>query len=116
LGGAAPYFQSKLDLLNGYDSMEWVSSRKNLVGWTYSYDIDYVKHFSRLIVGCKGATHKSIKFASNIHQKCYIDKKEMLVSSANLVAPTIQNVSFITRNPILINYMKITFNRQWRFL
>ena len=116
LGGAAPYLQSKLDLLNGYDSMEWVSSRRNLVGWTYSYDIDYIKHFSRLIVGCKGITAKHIKFASNIHQKVYIDKKEMLVSSANLVAPTIQNASIIIRNPILINHMKITFNRQWRYL
>jgi hypothetical protein len=116
LGGAAPHFESKLDLLNCYDTMYWIKSRRNLVGWTYSYDVDYVKHFSRLIVGCKGASHKSIKFASNCHQKCYIDKKEMLISSANLVAPTIQNVSFITRNPILINYMKILFNRQWRYL
>jgi hypothetical protein len=115
LGGAAPHFDSKLDLLNCYDTLRWIQSRRNLVGWTYSSDVDYVKHFSRLIAGI-GYANKQVKIASNVHQKVYIDKKEMLISSANLVAPTIQNVSFITRNPILINYMKILFNKQWRYL
>lgn len=116
LGGAAPHFQSKLDLLNCYDTMQWVTERRNLIGWTYSFDPEYVKHFSRLIAGLGKQPFKQVKYASNVHQKCYIDKKEMLISSANLVQPTIQNVSFITRNPILINYMKILFNRQWRYL
>lgn len=116
LGGAAPYFQSKLDLLNCYDTIEWITTRRNLVGWTYSFAPKYLTHFSRLIVGQGTIPYKQVKYASNVHQKCYIDKKEMLISSANLVDPTIQNVSFITRNPILINYMKILFNKQWRYL
>lgn len=116
LGGAVPHFDSKLDLLNCYDTMRWIESRRNLVGWTFSYDAKYLGHFSRLIAGVGMAPHRNVKHSPNVHQKVYIDKKEMLVSSANLVYPSIQNASIIIRNPILINYMKITFNRQWRYL
>ena len=116
LGTKALYFQSKGDLLNCYDSIQWITKRRNLIGWTYSFDHEYLHHFKRLIVGLSTRTFPQVKCAANVHQKIYIDKKEMLVSSANLVAPTIQNVSIIVRDPILINYMRILFNKQWRIL
>jgi hypothetical protein len=95
--------------------MQWVCTRRNLIGWTYSYDPTFLKHFKRLIVGTH-TTASNAKFAANIHQKVYIDKKEMLISSANLVGPTIQNVSFIIRDPVYINYMRILHNKQWKVL
>lgn len=90
-------------------------SRRQLIGWTYSYDPVFLKHFKRLIVGTPTSASNA-KFAGNCHQKIYIDKKELLVSSMNLVAPTIQNVSFIIREPVYINYMTILFNKQWKAL
>lgn len=96
--------------------MQWITERKNLIGWTYSYDERYFRHFKRLIVGIGKTARPNVKYAGNIHQKCYIDKKEMLVSSCNLVAPTIQNVSFVVREPIYLNHMRILFNHQWKAL
>jgi hypothetical protein len=115
VGVKLPHWTSKGDLLNCYDSLQWIVSRFNLVGWTYSYDVGYLDHFKRLIIGT-GRPHFKVKHCPNVHQKVYLDKKQMLVSSANLVAPTIQNVSIIIRDPVLINYMRILFNKQWRIL
>jgi hypothetical protein len=118
MGRPALEFSSKGDLLNCYDSCQWILRRYNLIGWTYSFDVEYTGHFKRLICGSGrvdgNVTH--VKYAPNIHQKVYVDKKEMLISSANLVAPTIQNVSVVIRDQTLINYMRILFNKQWRYL
>jgi hypothetical protein len=96
--------------------MKWVQERYKLIGWTYSYDPEWVTHFTRLIAGTGRKAQDKVRYCPNIHQKVYIDKKEMLIGSANLVSPTIQNVSIIIRDPVLINYMRITFNLQWRKL
>jgi len=118
VGSQAPPFDSKGVLLNAHGTWKWIKNRNNLIGWTYSFDAQYLVHFKRLIVGRFTGVRlpPNIKFASNIHQKIYIDQKEMLVSSQNLVAPTIQNLSVVIRDQVLINYMKIIFNKQWRYL
>jgi hypothetical protein len=116
IGTRAPWFASKRDLLNCEDTMQWIKERYKLIGWTYSYDSEWITHFTRLIAGTGRKSIDKVKYCPNVHQKVYIHKREMLISSANLVSPTIQNVSIIIRDPVLINYMRITFNLQWRKL
>ncbi len=116
LGTRIPPIRSKGKLLNADDSYMWILRRKHLVGWTFSITKVHVKSFDRLIAGCGLQPFPNVKYAGNVHLKCYIDKKEMLIGSYNLTSPTIEDLCVLVTDITSINHMRIQFNKHWRTL
>ena len=116
LGAILPEFCSRGVLLNGYDSDRWIRKRKDLIGWTFSFNVEYLTYFKQLIVGISLVPSNKIKVARNNHTKCYIDKKEMLVGSFNLSRPTIEDLCIKVTVQSLIAFMRIQFRKHWKAL
>jgi len=116
-GLLAPEIKSKGSLLNGDDSYAWLMKREGLIGWTYSFNpyAIVLLHFAKLI-SCQGRAQKNVKIASNTHLKCYIHKYQMLIGSFNLTYPTIEDLSVLVTDKILINHMHNQFTQHWKRL
>jgi len=117
VGLRLPVVQSRGRLLNGDDVFVWISKRKNLVGWTYSYNPSCIllRRFKSLIAGT-GRPCTNVRIATNTHIKCYIDRDSMLVGSFNLTEPTIQDLCVEIKDQSLIAHMRIQFRKHWNIL
>ena len=116
LGGALPPFTSRGILLNSYDSDCWIRERRDLIGWTFSFNVEYLTFFKQLIVGISLVPSNKIKVACGNHTKCYIHKKEMLVGSFNLSRPTIEDICVVVKDQSLVAFMRIQFRKHWKAL
>ena len=109
--------QSKGILLTGGEAYDWLKKRRNLKGWTYNYN-EYCPlfHSFKQIITCKGKRHPKVKFADNVHLKCYMDLKVMIVGSFNLVYPTIEDLCVLIEQPGLVSFMRLQFRTHWNSL
>ena len=114
-----PELQTSGRLLNGMQTFSWIYDRKNLVGWTYSYNPAFilVTRFKQLIA-CVGLPRSNVRLAGNTHIKCYIDKKEqkMVIGSFNLTEPTINDLCIEITDRALVNHMRLQFSKHWKLL
>jgi hypothetical protein len=116
VGITLPPLASRGILLNGHDSDRWIRKRKDLIGWTFSFHVEYLRYFKQLIVGVSLVPSAKLKVARNNHTKCYIDKREMLIGSFNLSHPTIEDLCVVIKDPSLIAHMRIQFRKHWKTL
>jgi hypothetical protein len=117
VGQRLPAIKLKGRLLDADGAFLWIYRRKDLIGWTYSYNPRCVllKRFKYLIA-CVGIPSSNVRIAGNIHVKCYIDKKSMLIGSFNLTEPTIQDLCVEVTDQSLVAHMRIQFRKHWDLL
>jgi len=115
LGRQLPPLETRGKLLNGEETFLWIYKRRDLVGWTYSVRRPLALRFKQLIAYV-GEPAPNIKFAQNVHMKCYIDKKSMLIGSFNLTAPTIEDLCVEITDQSLVAFMRIQFRKHWKAL
>jgi hypothetical protein len=117
VGQRLPPFKVKGKLLDGDGAFLWIHRRKDLIGWTYSFNPKCVllKRFKYLIA-CVGAPCSNVRIAGNIHVKCYIDQRSMLIGSFNLTNPTIQDLCIEVTDQSLVAHMRIQFRKHWKLL
>lgn len=122
VGQEAIGFRSSGGILNSHDCVEWLRTRSELIGWTYSFTPYGLSlyNFKKLIANvCNGhlfVMNATIRFATNIHAKCYIAPESALISSFNLTAPTIEDIGVVIRDKRALKHLRREFNRQWKSL
>lgn len=121
VGKAVPDFRSLGIVYNSNDCVAWLKQQKSLIGWTYSFTPYGLSlyNFTRLIAGvCNGQHVNScrVRYANNIHAKCYLSDKSALIGSFNLTAPTIQDLAVVIVHKQTLQHLRREFNRQWKAL
>jgi hypothetical protein len=117
VGRRLPELKVKGKLLDSDATFMWIYRRKDLVGWTYSFNPNtpLLKRFKQLIAGT-GAPCANVRIACNTHIKCYIDRKSMLIGSFNLTGPSILDLCIEVTDPSLVATMRIQFRKHWNLL
>jgi len=105
-----------------------------IVAWWHDYEFDgvtytlrkmcYTVSFRRLILGCREYDDlrwygdKRIRQCVGSHMKFYIDvnDKSALITSANLVAPTLAEIGVIISDKKQIKALRRYFNKLWNQL
>ena len=103
--------------MTGGEAYEWIRKHTNLTGWTYNYNEHCpLIHSFKQVIACKGRANPKVKFASNVHLKCYMNLKVMIVGSLNLVYPTIEDLCVLIEQPGLVSFMRLQFKTHWNSL
>jgi hypothetical protein len=117
LGRHLTPLRTKGMLMDGDQCYTWLLRQKNLLGWTYNYNdhCPLVARFKQLIV-CIGPPRHNVRIANNVHLKCYMNSKSMLVTSFNLSYPSIIDLGVLVKDASLTSYMRLQFRKHWKSL
>lgn len=112
-------FESKGNILNGIDALEWLRSQNGLIGWTYTINPTIWRSCNFLAIICQHGSYLNdhIRIADECHAKCYITPKNgMLIGSYNLVKPQFEDVCYLVDDALSIKHMKKQFELAWKAL